>query len=179
MLHSLLSMVPDVIYFSGLDAYIVYPQESDSYTYEFYSPPAQESVCHQVLDGSYRYVSPGVNRVYVIGKDSDGDSVFGEDEDNTDIGLVGERLDVQLHPPIPTESLVEQAAAAALGKERLNSSLGSILVPPHCGIELWDVIRIHDSLCAQEAQDYRVRGIRVEFDQAKGFYQQRLYLCAV
>ncbi len=40
VLRRLLSLVPDVIYFFGLDAYIVYPQEGDSIVYKFKFPTA-------------------------------------------------------------------------------------------------------------------------------------------
>jgi hypothetical protein len=38
VLKRLLSMVPDVIYFFGLDGYIVYPQESDTVVYKYRFP---------------------------------------------------------------------------------------------------------------------------------------------
>jgi len=38
LLKELLELVPDVIYFNGLDAYLVYPQADDSPTYAFYFP---------------------------------------------------------------------------------------------------------------------------------------------
>jgi hypothetical protein len=38
VLRQLLGMVPDVIYFFGLDAYIVYPQESDTAVYKYKFP---------------------------------------------------------------------------------------------------------------------------------------------
>jgi hypothetical protein len=38
LLRRLLALVPDVIYFSGLNAWIVYPQTSDSSTYAYNFP---------------------------------------------------------------------------------------------------------------------------------------------
>ncbi len=38
VLRRLLSLVPDVIYFFGLDAYIVYPQDSDTVVYKYKFP---------------------------------------------------------------------------------------------------------------------------------------------
>ena len=38
VLRQLLALVPDVIYFFGLDGYIVYPQEGDTVVYKFKFP---------------------------------------------------------------------------------------------------------------------------------------------
>ena len=38
VLRRLLNLVPDVIYFFGLDAYIVYPQEGDTIVYKYRFP---------------------------------------------------------------------------------------------------------------------------------------------
>ena len=42
ILRRLLALVPDVIFFNGLDAYIVYPQTSDAPTYSYYFPEGNQ-----------------------------------------------------------------------------------------------------------------------------------------
>ncbi len=143
-----------------------------------YNVSPRESRPHFILDGSYQVDSPDINRAYIIGRDAEGNPVFGEDEDAAEIGLVGERLAFKLHPSLATAALAAGAAEAALDKTRLQYC-GFILVPPHCGVELWDVITIYDSLCAQEGQDYRVIGIRLQYDARQGRYQHELFLGGV
>jgi hypothetical protein len=140
---------------------------------------AGPGVIHAVLDGCYQPTSPGVNRAYVIGKDEEDYPVFGSDEDTDDINLVGERLDFKLLPSLVTAEQASDAAAAALAYARLSKHQGTILVPPHCGVELWDVISITDPVCAQDTQSYRVTGIMLIYDPQRQRYQQRLTLGGV
>ena len=144
-----------------------------------YNLNVPSSSVHAILDGRYQPSSPGVNRAYVIGTDEDGYPVFGSDQDTAEIGLVGERLDFKLLPPLVTAAQADDAAAAALAAARLSKYQGSILVPPHCGVELWDVITIVDPCCAQDQQDYRVSGIMLIYDPQHNRYLQRLMLGGV
>jgi hypothetical protein len=137
------------------------------------------SAVHAILDGCYQPSSPGINRAYVIGKDEDGYPVFGSGQDTAEIDLVGERLDFKLLPPLVTAAQADDAADTALAAARLSSYQGSILVPPHCGVELWDVITIFDPICAQNNQDYRVTGIMLIYDPQHNMYLQRLMLGGV
>ena len=147
-----------------------------------FNQPASVSssgVIHAVLEGRYQPTSPGVNRAYIIGKDDEDYPVFGSDENTDDIDLVGERLDFKLLPSLATADQAADAAAAALADARLSKYQGSILVPPHCGVELWDVISITDPACAQDIQSYRVTGIMLIYDPQRQRYQQRLTLGGV
>lgn len=147
----------------------------------FNQPAAVPSagVIHAVLEGRYQPTSPGVNRAYVIGKDDEGYPVFGAAEDTADIGLVGERLDFKLLPSLTSADQAAAAASAVLASARRGNYHGFILVPPHCGVELWDVISITDPLCAQDTQKYRVIGIMLIYDPQRQRYQQRLTLGGV
>jgi hypothetical protein len=104
----------------------------------------------------------------------------GEDEDSAEIALVGERLDMKPNPLATTSALAAQLASAALDKQRLKGKDGFVSLPPNCGAMLYDVIKIQDSLCSQEAATFRVLGIRLTYDPTTPHpYMQQLTLGAV
>ena len=93
--------------------------------------------------------------------------------------LVGERLDFRLMPELETISEATAAASAILAEARLSEKNGLVSLPPNCGVELFDVIRIYGSLAGDAGVDYRVIGIRFDFNAFTGGFIQKLYLCAV
>ena len=137
-----------------------------------------KKVYHPILDGQYTEETPGINRVYVIGRDEEGNPVYGSSLNQAEIDKVGERLDFTLETSIPTAEDAAAAAQAMLDKRRLTGSRGFILIPPNCGQELWDVIQITDKLCAQDEANYRVIGIRFDYEPRKSRYVHRLILGA-
>ena len=131
-----------------------------------------------ILDGQYITETPEVNRAYVIGRDAEGNPVHGTDLEQSEIDLVGERLDFQQHLSIPTSSLAADVADAMLKKQRLSKHRGFITIPPNCGQELWDVIQVTDTPCAQSASNYRVVAISFDYQPRQRRYQHKLFLAA-
>jgi hypothetical protein len=133
---------------------------------------------HVILDGQYLTETPETNRSFVIGRDQYGNPVWGEAQDSTEIGLVGERLDFQQELAIPTTAQAGDVASAILAKMRLTGKRGVILIPPNCGQELFDVVQITDSGANQQAVKFRVVGIRFEYNPKQARYEHRLILGA-
>ena len=132
---------------------------------------------HTITGANYSDNSKKINRTYVIGKDDDGYRVYGDDIDQTEIDLIGERWKPFLFPSIPSSA--DDIADSAINKQRLGTQGGYIIVPYHCAVEQWDVIRVNDPKCAQTNADYRVKGITVVFDKDEAKYYQKIDLCAV
>ena len=142
------------------------------------TPTILKYVWHVILDGNYATSSVRTNRAYVIGRDSNGNPVYGTAVDSTELGLVGERLDFQQELAIPTSSQAESVANAILAKMRLSSQRGVILIPPNCGQELWDVVQLSDKQANQQAVSFRVVGIRFEYSPRQARYEHMLILGA-
>jgi hypothetical protein len=142
------------------------------------SPSLLKYVWHIILDGQYITETPGINRAYIIGRDIYGNPVYGTAVDSTELGLVGERLDFQQDPAIPTTAQAGDVASAVLAKMRLTTKRGVILIPPNCGQELFDVVQVTDSLGNQTAIKFRVVGLRFEYSPKQDRYEHRLILGA-
>jgi hypothetical protein len=140
------------------------------------TPTILKYVWHVILDGQYATETPGVNRAYIIGRDQYGNPVYGTAVDSTELALVGERLDFQPDPAIPTTAQAGDVASAVLSKMRLRGKGGVILIPPNCGQELFDVVQISDAGANQAAVSFRVVGIRFEYSPKQARYQHRLLL---
>jgi hypothetical protein len=178
VLRRLLQLVPDVLRFNGFNAYVLYPQAGDGYSYEYHFP-AVLSGEHPILTGSYKKDSYGTNRAYVIGKNTEDYPVFGEAENAGEIGDVGERLQFKLQTDVATAARAEDVAEAVLARERINAAYGSILVPPNCGQELWDVVRINDTPCGKANVDYRVTAMLLNYKDRDSAYSQHLTMGGV
>jgi len=133
---------------------------------------------HKILDARYITESPETNRAYVIGQDAEGNPVHGTAVTQSELDLVGERLDFQQLLSIPTAAEADDVADAALAKQRITGSRGFLVIPPNPGVELWDVVRITDELCAQDNALYRIAGFRTEYQPKAARYHQTLYLAA-
>jgi hypothetical protein len=142
------------------------------------TPTILKYVWHLILDGQYNTESPKINRAYVIGRDIYGNPVWGEAHDTDESGLLGERLDFQPDPAIPTTAQAADVAAAVLSKMRLTKARGVILIPPNCGQELFDVVQITDAGANQSAVKFRVVGLRFEYSPRQARYEHRLILGA-
>jgi hypothetical protein len=140
------------------------------------TPTIFKYVFHLILDGQYQTEIPETNRTFVIGRDVNGNPVWGEAHDSAESALVGERLDFQPDPAIPTQAQAADVAAAILSKMRLSKKRGVILIPYNCGQELWDVVQITDAGANQQAVKFRVVGIRFEYYPRQARYQHRLIL---
>jgi hypothetical protein len=132
---------------------------------------------HVILEASYLAESPEVNYTYVVGQDVTGATVAGNAITQAEVDLVGSRLEVQHEPAAHTAAAAGYIAANVLAKLRLDGRKGSITIPPHCGLELWDVINVVDEGANQSA-NYRVSGYVMEYDSRMVVYRHRLDLCA-
>jgi len=133
---------------------------------------------HVILEGAYFQESPEVNLAYVIGESVTGSEVFNSAIDQAEVDLVGERMEVQHDPAIPSSTVAGYVAAAVLARSRLDKQRGSVSIPPHCGVELWDVVNVTDAAANQSA-DYRVSGYTFEYDVKQGVYRHELDLCGL
>lgn len=130
---------------------------------------------HPILEAEYFQDSPQVNRSFVVGVDPAGGNVTGNAITSAEAALVGERLDVRHDIAVTTATAAGYAAAAVLARYRLDARRARITVPPHCGLELWDVVSIVDSPGSQ-ATSYRVAGYTLEIDFKRGQYLHSLIL---
>jgi hypothetical protein len=73
----------------------------------------------------------------------------------------------------------EQRGLAHLRESEIESAGGNILVPAHCGQQLYDVIDITDSRAGLSAKKKRVLGLTLTYQPHRGEYQLRLMLGAV
>ncbi|MGA2159116.1 MAG: hypothetical protein ABSG90_07840 [Dehalococcoidia bacterium] len=133
---------------------------------------------HVIWEASYEIDIPQVNRAFVVGEDLAGSLITGNAITQEEVDLVGERLEVQHTPAAITAAVAAGVAVAVLGKNRLDGQKGKILIPPHCGLELWDVVNIVD-VGANQSGNYRVSGYALEYDLRAGQYQHQLDLSAV
>ena len=133
---------------------------------------------HYIFDGSYKTQAYNKNRVLIF-SDSYSDTLTGNVEETTELGLAGERLAMKFQPLATTQELSASMAAAELARSRIASKDGFITLPPHCGVELYDVITIQDELCSQDAALFRIMGIKLVYDQPSQQYYQQLLLGAV
>jgi hypothetical protein len=141
-------------------------------------PTILKYVWHVILDGQYAARTPEINRAYIIGRDQYGNPVYGTAVNTDEVALVGERLDFQPDPAIPTTDQAGEVASAVLAKMRLMGKRGAILIPPNCGQELFDVVQISDAGANQSAVKFRVVGLGFEYNPKQARYQHNLTLGA-
>jgi hypothetical protein len=134
---------------------------------------------HPILAAAYAVEAPDVNRTYVVGSDATGAQVSGSAITQADVDLVGERLDAHHNPAIPTATIAAAVATAQLAKARLDGAHAQITIPPHCGVELWDVLAVTDTPGNQAASLYRVAGYTMEYDTRTGTCRHHIDLCEV
>ena len=133
---------------------------------------------HVIWEASYEIDIPQVNRAFVVGEDLAGSQVTGIAITQAEVDLVGERLEVQHTPAATTADVAGYVAVAVLAKNRLDGQKARILIPPHCALELWDVVNVVDA-GADQSGSYRVSGYSLVYDVQAGQYQQQLDLSAV
>jgi len=133
---------------------------------------------HIIWEAAYEIDIPQVNRAFIVGEDLAGSLVTGNAILQAEVDLVGERLEVQHTPAAITAAVAADVAIAVLGKNRLDGQKGKILIPPHCALELWDVLNVVDT-GADQSGNYRVSGYSLEYDVRAGQYQHQLDLSAV
>jgi len=132
---------------------------------------------HLILEGAYEIDSQEINRSYVVGQDLSGATVTASAITSTEAALVGERLQVQHTPEATTAVIAGYVAANVLAKARLGSKKAGITIPPHCGVELWDVVNIYDEY-GNQAVNYRVAGYTFEYSILDSHWYHEIELCA-
>ena len=132
---------------------------------------------HVILEAAYFTEAPDINRAYVVGADAAGAEVSGSAITQVDVDLVGERLAAHHDPAVYTAAVAAAVAAALLSAARLDVKHARIVIPPHCGLELWDVLIVVDTVANQNTT-YRVNGYTFEYDTRQGTYRQTIELCA-
>ncbi|MHB8085554.1 MAG: hypothetical protein ACYDHZ_06990 [Dehalococcoidia bacterium] len=133
---------------------------------------------HIIWEAAYEIDIPQVNRSFIVGEDLAGSLVTGNAIVQGEVDLVGERLEVQHTPAAITAAVAAGVAAVVLAKNRIDGKQGRILIPPHCALELWDVVNVVDA-GANQSGSYRVSGYALDYDVRQGQYQQQLDLCAL
>ena len=108
-----------------------------------------------------------------------GASAFGEAIDFPTAALgLGERIQ-RRDLTSSTGPAASATAAAHMRQRALDTAAGRITVPPHCGLELLDVIDFTDALVAPTAIKRRVHAIAWRFDRARAVYEQHIELSAM
>jgi hypothetical protein len=141
-------------------------------------PSAPPPEYHVILSATYCEDSPDINRTFVVGADAAGGQVSGSAVIQSEVDLVGERLEALHDPAVPSGVVAAAVASAILAKCRLDGRRAELVIPPHCGLELWDVLAVVDTVANQDTL-YRVSGYQLEYDTIKGDYFHRLYLSAL
>ncbi|MBM4453019.1 MAG: hypothetical protein FJ013_00355 [Chloroflexi bacterium] len=129
----------------------------------FGAPTVVRFTYHPIVAAIFAATSPDTNRFYVVARDSYGNPVYGSAINSAEVALLGERLDFQVELSVPTTDLAGSVAAAMIAKRRLDNSEAQIVITPHCGVELWDVVQVTDTPTAQASAIYRVSAIRFEY----------------
>jgi hypothetical protein len=173
LINRLLSFVPDVLFIEGNRAYLVNPQSTDSSVYSY-------GTAHPILEGRYREGAWALSRIRVEGYDAaGGQPIIVDGFDWSQIAKLGDRLSLVSDRNIGTVTEAEQRGLAHLRESEIESAGGNILVPVHCGQQLYDVIDITDSRAGLIGRKKRVLGLTHIYQPAKGEYQHRLTLGAV
>ncbi len=164
----LLERLPDALVFRGHRGYLVHPQAEDAVDYSY-------GAGHAILRGRYASGARDYNRVQAFGDAHVGEA-FAWDE----VDYVSDRL-LQVHDlNLDTHEKAQGRAEAALGKQRLASFGGEVVVPPNLGQELLDVIELTDVAAGLDAEKRRVLGIRLDYSRVpRPEYRQTLRLGGV
>ncbi len=173
VIRRLLAFVPDVLFIEGNTAYVVNPQSSDSSYYAY-------GQTHPIFEGKYRQGAWELNRIQVEGYDPVADGIIVKDTFAwSQIAGVYDRWQQLEDRNIDTTTKAVQRGEAYLREAEIASASGIILVPVHCGQQLYDVIDITDSRAGFVAQKRRVLGLALIYQPGHGQYEQRLSLGGV
>ena len=142
-----------------------------------YNHAAGRYVLHPVLSGEYYLMAPDVNRVFIAGSDKTGNFLSGSVISSDDAALVGERLEAMHDGSVVSSPMASSVASAYLAKARFTGKKARITVPPHCGLELWDVVSIVD-MNGDISADYRVASYILKYSPAESHFYHEIGLCA-
>ncbi|GAJ09104.1 unnamed protein product, partial [marine sediment metagenome] len=173
IISTLLSFVPDVVFFEGNKAYVVNPQSTDNSVYAYGSS-------HPILEGKFRKGAWEFNRVQVEGYDPVNDEPVIVDTFNwNEIARIYDRLNQLEDRNIDTAQKAQARGEAYLRQAEIESASGAIRIPVNCGQQLYDVIDITDSRAGLSAEKKRVLGLILVYNTRRGEYDERLLLGAV
>jgi len=173
VIGKLLSLIPDVVFIEGNQAYVVNPGSSDDSVYAYGSS-------HPILEGEYRKRAWELNRVQVEGYDPANDEPVVVDSFSwPQITRLYDRLSQLEDRNIDSVSKAEQRGDAHLRQAEIESASGAIRIPPNCGQQLYDVIDITDSQAGLSGAKKRVLGLTLVYNPRQGEYTERLLLGAV
>ena len=165
-IQQLYSHLEDRIYPRQDLLYNLWPQAADASVYAF-------GTYHAILAATYRSVAPA-NRFLAFG-DAD---LSAEAIDYPAVDLLHDRPRVVHDKAMTTAADVTGRATREARDATIFSRADVVAVPPHCGIELWDVVDVTDPSLALSAAKRRVTGITLVFDRSatKPAYHQVLTL---
>jgi len=165
----LLAMAPDVLFFRGGLAYLKNPQAGDAADYSF-------GTDHPIVRGRYATLRPPANRVQVFG-----DVPFVEGFDWPEIEDAYDRVGQTHDLNLDAVALAQDRADAELRHLAMVSQGGSLIVPPNCGQELYDVVAITDAPAGLSAAKRRVLGLGLRYVRSgpAPAYEQHLILGAM
>ncbi len=170
LIRNLLSLVPDLLFIEGNQAYLIDPSGSDPSVYGY-------GTDHPILEGRYGLGGLAANWAQVEGSDpATGSPIVSNTFNWTEIEALNDRI-VQIEDPnLASTGDAEARGAAILRKAEIQSGSGSIRVPVNCGQQLYDVIEITDVRAGLSAEKRRVLGLSLSYSPARGEYQQRISL---
>jgi hypothetical protein len=173
VIQRLLSFVPDVLFIEGNTVYVVNPLAADGSDYG-YGPS------HSVVEGRYRQVGWGLNRVQVEGYDpGQGEAIVVDAFSWEQVDRLYDRLRQVEDRNLDTVAKAGERGEAYLRQAEMEAADGAILTPVNCGQQLYDVVDITDSRAGLSAAKRRVIGLTLVYRPRRGEYQQRLLLGGV
>jgi hypothetical protein len=173
IVQRLLSLVPDMLFFEGVTAYLIYPQSSDSPVYSY-------GQSHAILQGKYYTGSWRTNQVRIEGNDAvSGSPIITDVFYWAQMAFFSDKVKQITDRNIGTVTQGQALGSAYLRKAEIQSVSGMLRIPVNCGQELYDVIDVTDLQAGLSAIKKRVMGISVSYLPERGEYEQKLLLGGV
>jgi hypothetical protein len=173
VIQRLLSFVPDVLFIEGNTAYVVNPLADDGSDYAY-------GQSHPVVEGRYKEMGWGLNRVQVEGYDpAEGEAIVVDSFSWEQLDRLYDRLGQVEDRNLDTVAKAGERGEAYLRQAEMEAVDGAILTPVNCSQQLYDVVDITDSRAGLSAAKRRVIGLTLVYRPRRGEYQQRLILGGV
>jgi hypothetical protein len=173
VIRRLLSFVPDVLFIEGSTVYVVNPLAEDDSDYAY-------GLSHPVVEGRYKEMGWGLNRVRVEGYDpAEGEAIVVDSFCWEQVDRLYDRLIWVEDRNLDTADGAGERGEAYLRQAEMEAVNGAILTPVNCGQQLYDVVDITDGRAGLEAAKRRVVGLMLVYRPRRGEYQQRLLLGGV
>ncbi len=173
LVKRLLSYVPDLLYMEGINAVLVYPQESNSSDYSY-------GQSHVIFRGKYFHGSLEANQIRVEGYDEETHTPIVVDSfDWLQVEKFPGRFHLVIDRNISSVSQAHDFGDTLLRKCGMETLRGTVQIPVNCGQQLYDVVDITDINAGLSIVKKRVVGIALEYQPAKSIYIQLLSLGGV